>query len=74
MHHNYITKKNANDEEVKNKLLDIYKSKGAKYPAEHNVGHEYVAKKDLLNFYKKLDPTNSFNSGIGFSSKNKFWK
>ena len=49
-------------------------SRGAEYPSEHNVGHEYVAKKDLLNFYKELDPTNSFNSGIGFSSKNKFWK
>ena len=55
-------------------MFKIYDRRGAEYPSEHNVGHEYVAKKDLLNFYKKLDPTNSFNSGIGFSSKNKFWK
>ena len=59
---------------IKKKMFEIYDRRGAEYPSEHNVGHEYVAKKDLLNFYKKLDPTNSFNSGIGFSSKNKFWK
>ena len=50
-------------------MFKIYDRRGAEYPSEHNVGHEYVAKKDLLNFYKELDPTNSFNSGIGFSIK-----
>ena len=74
MHHNYITKKNANAEEVKNKLLDIYKSKGAKYPAEHNVGHEYIAEPSLVNFYNDLDPTNSLNPGIGGTSKLKNWE
>ena len=38
--------------------------KGAEYPAEHNVGHEYIAKPSLSKFYKKLDPTNSFNQGL----------
>ena len=38
-----------------------------------NVGHEYFAKEDLKNFYKKLDPTNSFNPGIGKTSKCKHW-
>ena len=74
MHHNYITKKNANAEEVKNKLLEIYKSKGAKYPAEHNVGHEYKAKSHLEKFYRGLDPTNFFNPGIGKTSKKINWK
>ena len=74
MHHNYITKKNANAEEVKNKLLEIYKSKGAKYPAEHNVGHEYIAEPSLVHFYNELDPTNSLNPGIGGTSKLKNWE
>ena len=74
MHHNYITKKNTNAEEVKNKLLEIYKSKGAKYPAEHNVGHEYIAEPSLVKFYNELDPTNSLNPGIGGTSKLKNWE
>ena len=74
LHQNYIIKKGLDPKKIKDKMFEIYDRRGAEYPSEHNVGHEYVAKKDLLNFYKKLDPTNSFNSGIGFSSKNKFWK
>ena len=30
-------------------------------PAEHNVGHLYVAKPALAGFYQSLDPTNTFN-------------
>jgi D-lactate dehydrogenase (quinone) len=55
-------------------LLELYNSRGAEYPAEHNVGHEYFAKPSLSNFYKKLDPTNAFNTGIGQTSKLKYWK
>ena len=59
---------------LKKDLLAYYDSRGAEYPSEHNVGHEYAAKPDLLKFYRELDPTNSFNVGIGQSSKSKFWK
>ena len=62
-----------NPKEILNKLLDFYNQRGAEYPAEHNVGHEYKAKKSLVDFYKKLDPTNSFNPGIGNTSKSKYW-
>jgi len=73
LHHNYIVKKGVNAEELMQKLLKYYDSKGAEYPAEHNVGHEYLAKPSLSNFYKDLDPTNSFNPGIGKTSKKKHW-
>tara|TARA_Y100000768_G_scaffold34371_1_gene22515 strand:+ start:393 stop:2090 length:1698 start_codon:yes stop_codon:yes gene_type:complete len=73
LHHNYIVKKGIDGEELMQKLLKYYDSKGAEYPAEHNVGHEYIAKPALSNFYKNLDPTNSFNPGIGKTSKKKFW-
>ena len=74
LHHNYVVKKGVNDEELHEKLLKIYDSRGAEYPAEHNVGHEYFAKPPLANFYKELDPTNTFNPGIGKTSKRKYWK
>ena len=73
LHHNYIVKKGVNVEELMQKLLKYYDSIGAEYPAEHNVGHEYFAKPLLSSFYKDLDPTNSFNPGIGKTSKKKFW-
>ena len=74
LHHNYIVKKNVNIKKLKAELLEYYDSCGAEYPAEHNVGHEYACKTSLLNFYKELDPTNTFNPGIGQTSKRKFWK
>ena len=73
LHHNYIVKKGIDAEELMKKILKYYDSKGAEYPAEHNVGHEYFAKPSLLKFYKSLDPTNSFNPGIGKTSKKKYW-
>ncbi len=74
MHHNYVVKKGVDVEKLQNKLLKTYDERGAEYPAEHNVGHEYFAKPALSKFYKKLDPTNSFNPGIGGTSKQKYWK
>lgn len=73
-HLNYIVKKGVDGEALKEKLLNTYKERGAEYPAEHNVGHEYSANPTLLKFYKKLDPTNFFNPGIGKTSKLKNWK
>lgn len=74
LHQNYIIKKGVDPKKLLERLLKVYDSRGAEYPAEHNVGHEYTAKPNLLKFYKKLDPTNSFNPGIGKSSKKKHWK
>ena len=73
-HLNYIVKKGVDGEALKEKLLNTYKERGAEYPAEHNVGHEYFANPTLLKFYKELDPTNFFNPGIGKTSKLKNWK
>ena len=73
-HQNYILKKGVNSEKLKKEILQSYKIRGAEFPAEHNVGHEYKAKTSLINFYKSLDPTNTFNPGIGISSKLKNWK
>mgnify|MGYP000865046118 FL=1 len=73
-HHNYILKKGVDANKLKEELLKIYDRRGAQYPAEHNVGHEYKAMPVLIEFYKNLDPTNFFNPGIGQTSKLKNWK
>ena len=46
----------------------------AEYPAEHNVGHLYVAKPALAGFYQSLDPTNTFNPGIGHTPRGRDWQ
>lgn len=68
-HQDYILKKGADGKAVKKMMLDLLKAKGAKYPAEHNVGHLYEAETGLQEFYFSLDPTNSFNPGIGKTQK-----
>lgn len=73
MHQNYILKKGVDAKALKQQLLAFFDARGAEYPAEHNVGQEYFAKDALKAFYRKLDPTNSFNPGIGKTSKLKYW-
>jgi D-lactate dehydrogenase len=73
MHQNYIVKKGVDSKALKDQILATFDQRGAEYPAEHNVGHEYLAKDTLKTFYKKIDPTNSFNPGIGKTSKLKHW-
>lgn len=73
MHQDYILKAGVDEAIVKNKLLAFFDQKGAEYPAEHNVGQLYEAKDALKAFYRKNDPTNSLNPGIGKTVKNKNW-
>ena len=68
-HRDYVIEKTADTSEVKSILLNDLDHRGGKYPAEHNVGHVYKAEKALADFYRQLDPTNSFNPGIGHTSK-----
>jgi len=68
-HHDYIVRKGADPKAIKAKMLALLDERGAEYPAEHNVGHLYPAKPALAAFYEELDPTNSFNPGIGKTSK-----
>ncbi|BFT31392.1 D-lactate dehydrogenase [Alteromonas sp. D210916BOD_24] len=73
MHQNYVLKKGVDAKTLKAKILATFDARKAQYPAEHNVGHEYSAKPTLKNFYRELDPTNSFNPGIGKTTKLKNW-
>lgn len=70
-HQDYVVRKGADPKRVKQKMLSLLDGRGAEYPAEHNVGHLYMAKPALAAHYQTLDPTNSFNPGIGKTSREK---
>lgn len=73
-HQDYIVRKNHDAINIKNKLLTIQDSRYAKYPAEHGFGHLYSADSNVVAFYRKLDPQNRMNPGIGRTSKNFLWR
>ena len=68
-HNVYVFRKGTDVQRIKEMMLERLKAKGAKYPAEHNVGHMYEADPVLKSFYEELDPTNTFNPGIGKTRK-----
>ncbi|MDP9942173.1 D-lactate dehydrogenase [Ectopseudomonas alcaliphila] len=72
-HQDYIVKKGVDPIEMEHRMWKLLDERRAEYPAEHNVGHLYVAKPALAGFYRELDPTNTFNPGIGHTSKKKHW-
>jgi D-lactate dehydrogenase len=72
-HQDYIVKKGHDCMALEHEMWSLFDVRGAEYPAEHNVGHLYHAKPELAGFYRKLDPTNSLNPGIGQTSKCTHW-
>ena len=70
-HNIYVYRKGADLERMKRLMLERLESHGAKFPAEHNVGHMYEAEETVKSFHEKLDPTNTFNPGIGRTSKSR---
>ena len=69
LHQDYVVKKGVDAKALKAAMLKLLDVRGAEYPAEHNVGHLYAAKPALAAHYAALDPTNSFNPGIGKTSR-----
>lgn len=69
LHQDYVVKAGHDPAVIKAKMLDILDRRGAKYPAEHNVGHLYAAEEPLADHYRTCDPTNTLNPGIGKMSK-----
>lgn len=72
-HQDYIVKKGVDPIAMEHQMWELLDQRQAEYPAEHNVGHLYIAKPALANFYKELDPRNVFNPGIGHTSKFLNW-
>ncbi len=74
LHQDYIVRKGCDPAVVKDQLCRMQDQRGAEYPAEHNVGHLYPAKPVLAEFYRRLDPCNQFNPGLGHTSKFAHWR
>src|SRR5690606_24495873 len=72
-HQDYIVKKGHDPLAIEHAMWGLLDRRGAEYPAEHNVGHLYRAKPALERHYRALDPTNTFNPGIGQTSRQKHW-
>lgn len=72
-HQDYIVKKGVDPLAMEHRMWALLDARRAEYPAEHNVGHLYVAKPGLAGFYRGLDPTNTFNPGIGHTSRLRGW-
>ncbi|MDV2116853.1 D-lactate dehydrogenase [Alcaligenes faecalis] len=72
-HQDYIVKKGVAPLDMEHRMWKLLDERRAEYPAEHNVGHLYIAKPALAGFYRELDPTNTFNPGIGHTSRRKWW-
>jgi D-lactate dehydrogenase len=73
-HQDYVLKPGVDGKKFKQEVIDYIEQRGARYPAEHNVGHLYAAKEDYQQHWRQLDPTNSCNPGIGKTSRRKFWQ
>lgn len=72
-HFDFVAKPGVDVEALRARFEAHLDSIGAKYPAEHNVGHLFEAEPDLRDFYRQLDPTNTFNAGVGQMSKKKHY-
>ncbi|WP_445235275.1 D-lactate dehydrogenase [Erwinia sp. MYb375] len=72
-HQDYILKPGVDGAQFKAAVLAYLDQRGAKYPAEHNIGHLYHASDEHQHHFHQLDPTNTCNPGIGKTSKKKHW-
>lgn len=73
-HQDYVLKEGVDAKAFKEAVKGYLAQRGAKYPAEHNVGHLYQASCEHVAHWKQLDPTNSCNPGVGKTSKKKYWE
>lgn len=72
-HQDYVVRKGHDCLALEHAMWRLLDTRGAEYPAEHNVGHLYKAKPALAEFYRRIDPTNSLNPGVGQTSKCAHW-
>jgi D-lactate dehydrogenase (quinone) len=73
-HQDYVIRAGHDPIAIEHAMWALLDRRGAEYPAEHNVGHLYRAKPALTEHYRALDPTNSFNPGVGQTSKRSHWR
>ncbi len=73
LHQDYVVRRGSDPVALEARLLALLQARGARAPAEHNVGHLYHAPAGLAAHYRSLDPCNCLNPGIGQTSKLRCW-
>ncbi|WHS49579.1 D-lactate dehydrogenase [Rothia sp. SD9660Na] len=73
MHQDYVAKKGVDPHKLHDDIQELLEARGAKLPAEHNYGRLYHMPEAMVEHFKQLDPTNTFNAGIGGTSPKKDW-
>lgn len=73
IHEDLIVARGADSWAIEERAVTRLERRSCECPAEHNVGHLYTAKPELVEFYRSLDPCNTFNPGIGHTSKRANW-
>ena len=73
-HQDYLVRKGVDPVALEHRLLQLLDARGAEYPAEHNVGHLYLAKPTLADHYRRLDPANCLNPGIGGTGRSRHYE
>lgn len=74
LHLDFLVRRGADVERVKRTLKQWLDARGAKFPAEHNFGQMYEAPPEVVAFYRSLDPTNTFNPGVGHTPRGADWR
>jgi D-lactate dehydrogenase (quinone) len=69
MHQDYVVRKNTDCHALEERMLEGLDRRGARYPAEHNVGTLYRASPEQQASFAALDPCNCLNPGTGQTSK-----
>ncbi|RIV85966.1 D-lactate dehydrogenase [Aurantiacibacter zhengii] len=72
-HLDYVLKPGFSAESFEKAVKALVEARGGQMPAEHNFGHLYRAPDHVAQFYRKLDPTNSLNPGVGQTSRAQNW-
>lgn len=73
LHQNHVAKKGVDTVELKKQMTALLEQRGAAIPAEHNYGRLYDVPPALEAHLRELDPSNTFNPGIGGTSRRKHW-
>ena len=73
MHQDYVAKKGVDPHKLHDEIQELLEARGAKLPAEHNYGRLYHMPEAMVEHFKELDPTNTFNAGLGGTSPKKDW-
>eukprot|EP00951_Prasinocladus_malaysianus_P041451 scaffold489214_cov53-Prasinocladus_malaysianus.AAC.1 len=65
IHEDLVYPRGVDVHEEKYKIKHMLEDLGGKLPAEHGHGTEYKAPADTQERWKKMDPTNTLNPGVG---------